>query len=133
MQVLADQKARFDGVATGDSAANLLVFVHDVLIVENLRGSAQPAEALQVGIGLFEPRPHCAATCDAKNHVMHEVVAQKEADAILFGHGLFLQRDGAVELLDASRRGARTALHNHLLFQMLADVTGALGKGEVDG
>ena len=50
MQVLADQKARFDGVATGDSAANLLVLVHDVLIVENLRGGAQPAEALQVAL-----------------------------------------------------------------------------------
>ena len=36
VQVLADQKARFDGVATGDGAANLLVLVHDVLIVENL-------------------------------------------------------------------------------------------------
>ena len=53
-----------------------------------------------------------------ENHVMHEVVAQKEADAILFGHGLFLQHDGAVELLDAGRRGARTALHNHLLFSI---------------
>ncbi len=28
---------------------------------------------------------------------------------------------------------ARAALHDHLLFQMLADVTGTLGKGEVDG
>ena len=109
------------------------MLVHDVLIVENLRGGAQPAEALQVGIGLLEPRPHGAAACDAKNHVMHEVVAQKEADAILFGHGLFLQRDGAVELLDACRGGTGAALHNYLLFQVLANVAGTLGKGEVDG
>ena len=64
---------------------------------------------------------------------MHEVVTQKESDAVILGHGLFLQRDGAVELLDARRRGAGAALHNYLFFQMLANVAGAFGKGEVDG
>ena len=133
VQVLAHQKARLDGVATGDGTADLLVLVHDVLIVQNLRGGAQPAEALQVGVGCLEPRPHGAAACNAKNHVMHEVVTQKEADAVILGHGLFLQRDGAVELLDARRRGAGAALHNYLFFQVLANVAGAFGKGEVDG
>ena len=75
VQVLADQKARFDGVATGDSAADLLVLVNSLLIVERLRGGAQPAEALQVGIGRLEPGPHGAATRDAKDHAVHEVVA----------------------------------------------------------
>ena len=75
MQVLADQKARLDGVAAGDGAADLLVLVNNLLIVEPLRGGAQPAEALQVGIGRLEPRPHGAAARDAKDHAVHEVVA----------------------------------------------------------
>ena len=75
MQVLADQKARLDGVATGDSAADFLVLVNNLLIVEPLRGGAQPAEALQVGIGRLEPRPHGAAARDVKDHAVHEVVA----------------------------------------------------------
>ena len=47
MQVLADQKARLDGVAAGDGAADLLVLVNNLLIVEPLRGSTRSAEALQ--------------------------------------------------------------------------------------
>ena len=44
MQVLADQKARFDGVATGDSAANLLVLLLLFLacIIKELRLSSYP-------------------------------------------------------------------------------------------
>ena len=75
MQVLTDQKACLDRIATGDGAADLLVLVNNLLIVERLRGGTQPAEALQVGIGLFEPRPYGAAARDAKDHAVHEVVA----------------------------------------------------------
>ncbi len=41
-------KARLEGVATRDGTADLLVLVYDVLIVQNLRGGAQPAEALRL-------------------------------------------------------------------------------------